>query len=93
VNYLLLTDAQQGQIALRRLLELEAEHAGIDLDLRLAAAAGIENDVVVNARNQATILARQIAILTSWIQPPAQDQEEQIMNEESANGQEPALAE
>lgn len=69
-EYRLLTARQIAEIHQRKLLELEAEHARLELDLRLAAASGIENDNVTEARAQLELLAQQIATLISWITPP-----------------------
>jgi hypothetical protein len=93
VDYLLLTDQHKGQISMRKLLDLESEHHGLELNIRLATAAGIENDSVENARNQAHILERQISILTTWIQPPAEEENDvELVDEPVANGRKPALA-
>lgn len=70
-EYRHLTPDQQAGICHQKLLELEAEHARLALDLRLAAATGIENENVVAARGQLDLLARQIEILGDWISPPA----------------------
>lgn len=94
VDYLLLTDQQRDQISLRKLLDLESEHNALELNIRLAVAAGIENESVENARNQQLILERQISILTSWIQPPPAEEAEdvELVDEPVANGRKPALA-
>lgn len=94
VDYFLLTGQQREQISLRKLLDLESEHHALDLDIRLATASGIENDRVEAARNQAIILERQISILISWVQPPAEPEEEDAepVDMPVANGRKPALA-
>lgn len=85
MDYTLLTGQQQQQIALRKLVELEAEHAGLEFDVRLAAASGVENDNVVQARAQLELLVQQIAIVTSWVMHPPSEPE--IDEEASPNGQ------
>lgn len=70
MDYQLLTAKQQAQIAHQKLLDLEAEHARLELDLRLAVATGIENDNVEAAKGQLEVLVQQIATLTSWLIPP-----------------------
>jgi hypothetical protein len=95
MDYLLLTDQQKDQISLRKLLDLESEHNALELNIRLAVAAGIENDSVENARNQQLILERQISILTAWISPAPQDDaddETELVDEPVANGRKPVLA-
>jgi hypothetical protein len=95
MDYLLLTDEQKNQIALRRLLDLEAEHNGLELDIRLATASGVENENVERARNQTVILERQISTLVSWVQPADKadsDDEVELVDEPVANGRKPVLA-
>lgn len=70
-DYRHLTPDQQAQICHQKLLELEAEHARLALDLRLAAATGIENENVVAGRGRLDLLVRQIEVLGDWIEPPA----------------------
>ena len=82
------------QISLRKLLDLESEQYAIDLNIRLAAAAGIENENVEIARSQLELVCRQISVLTAWILPaPADDTDDADTVDESANGQKPELAE
>jgi hypothetical protein len=57
----------------------------------LATAAGIENENVEAARNQALILERQISILTAWIQPPAEEENDEVIDAPVANGRKPVL--
>lgn len=74
MGYHLLNAKQQAEIYHRKLLELEAEHVRLELELRLADAADIENDSVVEARSQLDVLVRQMATLASWIMPaPAEE--------------------
>lgn len=93
MDYLLLTEQHKEQISLRKLLELESEHNALELNIRLATAAGIENDNVDNARSQQQILERQISILSAWIQPPAEEEnDDEIGPTPVANGRKPVLA-
>lgn len=85
-EYRLLSAQQQAQIASQKLLDLEAEHARLELELRLAAATGVENENVTAARGQLELLVQQVATLTSWIIPPPVD-------EAPANGHRPITAE
>lgn len=87
-EYRMLSLRQQADIATRKLLELEAEHARLELELRLAHATGIENDSVHAAQEQLDILVRQIATLTSWLIPAPE-----TVVEAPSNGQRPVTAE
>lgn len=91
MDYLLLTGQHKDQISLRKLLELESEHHGLELNIRLATAAGIENENVEAARNQALILERQISILTAWIQPAPEEENDEVIDAPVANGRKPVL--
>lgn len=82
MNYRLLTETQLAQIVQRRLLDLEAEHARLDLDVRLAKATGVDNDNVTAAVNQLELLVEQIAVLVSWSMPRPVDD----VVEASSNG-------
>lgn len=97
MDYTLLTDAQRQQIALRKLLDLEAEHAGMELDIRLALSSGVDNDNVTQAQQQLAVLARQIDLLRTWVLPPSPEvDDESIVTDDdlvSSNGQELVEAE
>lgn len=70
MEYRLLTEDHLGQIAQRKLLDLETEHAALELDLRLARATGVQNENVGLAEVRLELLVKQIATLTSWVMPP-----------------------
>lgn len=84
MGYHRLTDIQLTGIANQKLLELEAEHARLELDIRVSKATGIENDNVAAGEEQLDLLVRQIATLASWIMPPP-------VYEASANGHREAV--
>lgn len=88
-EYRLLTQRQQAEIAHRKLLELEAEHARLELDIRLSKATGIENDSVATAEEHLVVLVQQMATLTSWLTPPPVEDEVPV----SENGHRPVPAE
>jgi len=86
MDYTLLTQGQKDQIALRKLLDLEAEHYGLEMDVKVAISTDVHNDNVINAQQQVILLARQINLLRSWLLPP--EPEEDVAIDASANGQE-----
>lgn len=90
MDYTLLTDAQRQQISLRKLLDLEAEHCGMDLDIRLALFTGVDNDNVLKAQQQLALLDRQINLLRAWTLPPGDDDDPIVTDDDrvSSNGQE-----
>jgi hypothetical protein len=63
VNYSTLTDAQKTQILRQKLLEVEAEHFGLNKNVELANAAGISNQQVEEAHSQIRMLETQMRIL------------------------------
>lgn len=68
-EYRLLNAQHLAEIAQQRLFDLEAEHARLALDLRLAHATGVENDQVAKGEERLALLVQQIATLTSWTIP------------------------
>lgn len=88
MDYRLLNDGQKQQIARQRLLELEAEHARLALDLRISAATGVENDNVVAGRNQLDLLAKQVETLASWITTEDQPLRGEVVPD---NGRDPVV--
>lgn len=75
MDYLLLTSEQKSQISLRKLLDLEAEHFGLEMDIKIALATGVDNDNVTAAQQQIVLLSRQIDLVRSWVLPPTSDAE------------------
>lgn len=67
MDYRVLTDEHHLELQRRKLAEVEAEHAQLDLDVRLAAIAGIDNDEVAVARVQLAMLEAQHAALVAWL--------------------------
>lgn len=61
----------------QKLAELEAEHAKITMELRLAEVAGIENDSVEQARSQLAIVEVQHTAVVSWLGISAPDGDEE----------------
>lgn len=51
----------------RKLTDVEAEYAALDLDVQLADIAGIDTDAVNQARAQLKILDVQHAALVAWL--------------------------
>lgn len=72
-RYRLLTVRQLAEISERKLFDLEAEHARLDLEIRLARATGIDNEQVTGAEGQLELLVHQIVTLTAWLTPPPLD--------------------
>jgi hypothetical protein len=85
MDYTLLTQAQKDQISLRKLLDLEAEHFGLEMDVKVALSTGVDNDNVTAAQQQIALLAQQINLMRSWVLPPHSDGEAEV--EVSSNGQ------
>ena len=80
MNYRLLSQAQLTQIIQQRMLDLEAEHFRLELDVRLAKATGVNNDNVTAAVDQLKLLEEQVAVLTSWTTPRPDDVEKVSSN-------------
>lgn len=68
-TYRFLSKAQLAAIWDNKVLELEAEHARLALDLRLARATNVENESVDTAQKHLNVLVAQMAALTSWMSP------------------------
>jgi len=67
MRYRVLTHDQVRGLLTRKLANIEAEHAALELELRLARVAAIENDAVIEARAQLAMLQAQHAALISWL--------------------------
>lgn len=88
VNYRILNNGHIERIEADKLLQLEAEHARLSLDLRLARATGVQNENVAAADQQLALLVEQIATLTSWITPaPPEGAVEGELVDAATNGQ------
>lgn len=61
------------EIYARKLLDLEIEHARLELELRLARATNIQNEAVANAENQMRVLNDQLDILQVWLAPQPEE--------------------
>lgn len=57
------------EIRRQKVLQLEIEHARIDLDLRLARATGLQTEEMAVAEGHMRIIEEQIAMLLSWMKP------------------------
>lgn len=87
MDYHLLTGKQREQISLKRLLDMEAEHAGLELDIRIALSTGVNNDNLTGAQQQLALLARQIELLHTWLTPPPVDEDtDKVPVDVAANG-------
>lgn len=84
MDYRQLTDAQLAETRRQKLLEIEAEHARLALDLELADGVGLVSEQVVQGRANLALLERQHRLLSDIISPPPV--------EPSGNGTEPAPA-
>lgn len=70
MHYHRLTPEQMANIHEHKLLELEAEHAALTLDVRLAGVVGLDNESVAQARLHLNILEAQHAALAAWSERP-----------------------
>lgn len=89
MEYMLLTQEQRDQVSLRKLLDLEAAHYGLELEVKIALSTGVRDDSVITAQQQVVLLARQISLLCSWIRPA----EEEDVETPVPNGQDPVEVE
>lgn len=71
MDYVTLGAADLVNLQRRKLAEIETEHATLDLDLRLAAIAGIDNAAVAQGHAQLMMLDAQHAALCAWLDRPA----------------------
>lgn len=71
MEYALLTSAQHTEVRRQKLLELEAEHARLALDLKLAEAVGLKSEQVAIARANLALVERQHQVLREVMAPPA----------------------
>jgi hypothetical protein len=69
MNYGQLTDAQRGEIHRQKLAQIEVEHYRLALDLKLAAAVGVENEQVARGRADLALLEGQRKALIDIIAP------------------------
>lgn len=67
MKYEYLTAAQRQDILRQKRLQVEAEHAGLTLDLKLARIAGIENEQVAAAIAQLDVLDIQAKAIDDWM--------------------------
>lgn len=63
MRYRTVTEADVEELRRRKLRELELEHAGLALELRLAEIAGLDNAAVANARAHIDVLTVEHAVL------------------------------
>ncbi len=71
MKYLQLTTGQLVDIRRQKLLEIEAEHARLALDLELAAAVQIATESVAQGKANLSLLERQHTVLREMMNPPA----------------------
>ncbi len=71
MDYTQLTPAQVDDIRRQKLLQIEAEHATLALDLQLADGVEMVNDQVETGRANLSLLERQHADLLRLMAPPA----------------------
>lgn len=98
MEYRVLDERGVEQIALRKLLDLESNHASLDLDVRLAVATGIDGEPVAQGRQRLALLTLQISTLATWLWPPTENEqptERKVERRESrrtasSNGKTPA---
>lgn len=71
MRYSQLTDDQLAEIRRQKLLQIEAEHATLALDLQLADGVEMVNEQVAQGRANLSLLERQHADLLKLMAPPA----------------------
>lgn len=72
MDYRVLTADHQRELQRRKLAEVEAEHAQLALDVRLAEMVGIQTAELGQAQAQLAMLEAQHAALVAWLdQEPA----------------------
>jgi DNA-binding XRE family transcriptional regulator len=71
MEYSQLNDAQRGEIHRQKLAQIEVEHYRLTLDLKLAAAVGVENEQVTRGRTDLALLEGQHQALVDLIFPSA----------------------
>lgn len=71
MKYEYLTVAQRQEILRQKRLQIEADHATLTLDLKLAKLADLENEQVAAARAQLDVLDRQADAIDEWLNPKA----------------------
>lgn len=74
MKYEYLTATQRQDILRQKRLQIEADHAALSLDLRLAKLVDLENEQVNAARSQLDILERQAHAIDDWLSPKAPEQ-------------------
>lgn len=67
MDYRVLTGDHLSELQRRKLAEVEAEHAALALDVRLAVMVGIESPELEAARAQLAMLEAQHAALVAWL--------------------------
>jgi hypothetical protein len=70
MDYTQLTESQIKDIRRQKLLEIEAEHARLALDLELAAGVGLANEQVSTGKANLAMLERQHTTLVDLLSPP-----------------------
>lgn len=72
MEYHRLTTAQVEGIYHRKQLELEAAHARLSLDVRLAETSTRNADQIIALRTDLALVARQLDLLEQWLSPEPQ---------------------
>lgn len=67
IEYHIFNGSHLQQLQEQKLGELEAEHARITMELKLAGLSGIENSSVDQARSQLAIVEVQHTAVASWL--------------------------
>lgn len=70
MEYKSLNASQLDEIRKQKLLEIEAEHARLLLDLELAAGVGLQGEQVAQGKVNVALLERQHRALSELIWPP-----------------------
>ena len=70
MDYKLLTDDQLTEVRRQKLVQIEAEHAALALDLELAAEVNLATEQVAQGRANLLLLERQHRALSLIMWPP-----------------------
>jgi hypothetical protein len=72
MDYKMLTDDQLADVRRNKLVQIEAEHAALSLDLELAAEVNLATEQVAQGRANLLLLERQHRVLSDIMWPPVE---------------------
>lgn len=70
MDYKMLTDVQLAEVRRQKLVQIEAEHAALALDLELADGVGLQSEQVAQGKANLLLLERQHRDLSNIMWPP-----------------------